>query len=258
MPARSHGAGCVLPTRSADWVRDPFSKSAKSVSSPMSYQLQFGQISEHIPYLLGGAWISLQLALISFGIGGVIGLVCASASLYAGRLSRGAVTFYVSLFTNTPAFIQIYFLFNGLPELGILLPPFVAAAIGLTLVAGAYLTEIERAGFISVRRSEIEAAETLGMGRVQIIQHVIVPHLMRTIYAPLASFFIWMLLGSSIAALIGVEELTGRAINISSSTLRSIEVFLVVAVIYIILSLVCTALLSACGRFFFRVRMRAI
>jgi polar amino acid transport system permease protein len=224
----------------------------------MNYQLQFGQITQHIPYLLGGAWVSLQLALISFCIGALIGLLCASLSLYGGKYARGIVHVYVSLFTNTPAFIQIYFLFNGLPEMGILLPPFAAAAIGLTLVAGAYLTEIERTGFISVRRSEIEAAETLGMSRWLTILHVILPHLMRTIYAPLASFFIWMLLGSSMAALIGVEELTGRAINISASTLRSIEVFIVVAIIYVLLSIVLTALLAAFGRYFFRVRIKVL
>lgn len=224
----------------------------------MNYTFQFGQITQHVPYLLGGAWLSMQLALISFWTGAAIGLACASLAAYGGPAARGGVRAYVSLFTNTPAFIQIYFLFNGLPELGVLLEPFTAAAIGLTLVAGAYLTEIQRAGFESVRQSEIEAAETLGFGRVQTVRHVIVPHLLRTIYAPLASFFIWMLLGSSLAALIGVEELTGRAINVSASTLRSIEVFLVAALIYVALSLLCTALLAAVGRIFFRVRLRII
>ncbi|MFN8830898.1 MAG: amino acid ABC transporter permease [Labrys sp. (in: a-proteobacteria)] len=224
----------------------------------MNYTLQFGQVTHQIPYLLGGAWISIQLTVISFGLGALIGLLCASTKVYGRKFFRGLVAVYVSAFTNTPAFIQLYLLFNGLPEIGILLPPFLAAAIGLTLVAGAYLTEIMRAGFSSVRRSEVEAAETLGFSRPQIIFHVVLPHLMRTIYQPLAGFFVWMLLGSSIAALIGVEELTGRAINVSSSTLRSIEVFIIVAGVYLALSILCTALLALIGRHLFRVRMRMI
>lgn len=224
----------------------------------MHYTFQFGQVSARIPYLLGGAVVSLELALISFGLGAAIGLLGASVRAYGNPPLRGAVRAYVGLFTNTPAFIQIYFLFNGLPEVGILLPPFTAAATGLTLVAGAYLTEIMRAGFISVRQTEVEAAEVLGMSRAQVVLHVIVPHLVRTLFAPLSSFFIWMVLGSSIAALIGVEELTGRAINVSSETLRSIEVFVVVALIYVGLTVVVTALLAGVGRFFFRVRLKVI
>ena len=221
----------------------------------MDYVLQFGQVAGQVPYLLGGAVVSMELAVISFGLGAVIGLACASQQAYGGRVARGVVGAYVGLFTNTPAFIQIYFLFNGLPEVGVLLPPFAAAAIGLTLVAGAYLAEI---GFASARRSEVEAAEVLGMSRLQTIQHVVVPHLLRTLFAPLSGFFIWMVLGSSISALIGVEELTGRAINVSSATLRSIEVFLVAAVIYVGLTIAATALLAGVGRFAFRVRMKVI
>ena len=105
-----------------------------------------------------------------------------------------------------------------------------AVVIGITLNSGAYLTEILRAGVISVRRAELEAAETLGMSRLQTVQYVMLPHIAKTIYAPLCNFFVWLVLGSSIAAIFGVEELTGRAINISTSNLRHIETFSVVAV----------------------------
>ena len=104
-----------------------------------------------------------------------------------------------------------------------------AVLIGLTLNSGAYLTEILRAGVISVRRAEMEAAITLGMSRLQILRFVMLPHIAKTIYAPLSNFFIWMVLGSSMAAVFGVEELTGRAINISTANLRTIETFVVVA-----------------------------
>ena len=131
-----------------------------------------------------------------------------------------------------------------------------AVVIGITLNSGAYLTEILRAGVISVRRAELEAAETLGMSRLQTVQYVMLPHIAKTIYAPLCNFFVWLVLGSSIAAIFGVEELTGRAINISTSNLRHIETFSVVAVIYVVLTFVASIALALVGRWAFRVKAK--
>lgn len=161
-------------------------------------------------------------------------------------------------FTNTPALVQIFFLFYALPDVGILLSSMTAVVIGLTLNSGAYLTEIIRAGVTSVRRAEIEAAETLGMSWPQIVVYVMLPHIVRTVFAPLSNFFVWLVLGSSIAAVFGVEELTGRAINISTSNLRTIETFSVVAVIYVVLTFVASIALALVGRWAFRVKTRIL
>ena len=221
----------------------------------MNYTLQFGQVIKDTPYLLAGAIESMELALISFWIGCLIGLLCNTAHIYGPKWGRLLVTGYVSLITNSPALIVLFLLFNALPEFGILLTPFEAAAIGLTLVAGAYLTEIQRAAFISVRQSETEAAEVLGFSRLQVIWYVVIPHMVRTLYAPLSNFFILMILGSSISALIGVEDLMGRAINLSSSSMRSIEVFMLVAGIYFTMTVLASYLLVAVGRRIFRVQV---
>ena len=125
-----------------------------------------------------------------------------------------------------------------------------------TNYAGAYLTEILRAGVISVRVSEMEAATALGMSRLQLLRYVILPHIAKTIYAPLSNFFIWLVLGSSLAALFGVEELTGRAINVSTASLRSIETFTVVAMIYIVLTVLASGSLALVGRLAFRVKAK--
>jgi polar amino acid transport system permease protein len=147
-------------------------------------------------------------------------------------------------------------LYYALPDAGILLSSMTAVLIGLTLNAGAYLTEILRAGVISVRRSEIEAATSLGMSRLQLVRYVMMPHIAKTIYAPLSNFFVWLVLGSSLAALFGVEELTGRAINISTGNLRSIETFTVVAAIYIVLTVIASTTLALVGRWAFRVKAK--
>jgi len=224
----------------------------------MNYTFQFGVVFNQLPYLMEGALLTLQMAFIIFWAAALIGLFGAMGKTFGGPWVRRGIDLYVSFFTNTPAFVQIYFLFHGLPDIGIFLSPYAAAVIGLTINSGAYLTMIQRAGFASVRRAELEAAEVLGMSLLQSVRYVILPHIMRTIYPPLANFFIWVLLGTSMAAIIGVEELTGRAVNISTSTLRSVEVFTVVGCIYIVLTLIASTALYLVGRYFFRVRMRVI
>lgn len=222
----------------------------------MNYTFEYGEVVNHIPYLLGGAVLTLQIAFVAFWGGAVIGLFGAIGKVYGNRLSRYLINAYVIFFTNTPALVQIFFLFYALPEIGVLLDPLPAVLIGLVLNAGAYLTDILRAGVISVRQAEIEAGLTLGMSRLQLVRHVMLPHIARTIYAPLSNFFIWLVLGSSLAALFAVEELTGRAINISTANLRTIETFTVIAAIYVALTFAASITLALIGRYVFRVKAR--
>ncbi len=222
----------------------------------MDYTFQFGVVAKHLPYLIGGAWVSLLLAFLAFWAGAVIGLLGAMGKTFGGRILYRVIDVYVVFFTNTPALVQIYVIFYGLPDIGIVLSPFNSVLLGLTLNCGAYLTEIQRAGFQSVRREELEAAETLGMSLWQTVRYVIAPHIAKTLYAPLSNFYIWIVLGSSMAGIFAVEELTGRAINVSSSTFRTIEVFTYTAGIYVVLTVVASALLALIGRHAFRVKAR--
>lgn len=222
----------------------------------MDYAFQFSEVFDELPYLLGGAAITLQIAFVTFWAGAFVGIFGALAKVYGGPLSSRIANGYVVFFTNTPALVQIFLLYYALPDAGVLLSSMTAVLIGLTLNSGAYLTEILRAGVISVRRSEMEAATALGMSRLQLLRYVMLPHIAKTIYAPLSNFFIWLVLGSSLAALFGVEELTGRAINISTSNLRSIETFIVVAGIYIVLTVIASSSLALVGRWAFRVKAK--
>jgi len=222
----------------------------------VNYTLQFGQVTGYLPYLVGGAWISLQIAFLAFCGGMVIGMFGAMAKTFGGRVSRAVTDAYVTFFMNTPQLVQIFFIYFALPEAGILLTSFEAVLIGMTLNAGAYLTEIQRAGFQSVHRSEMEAAETLGMSLMQRVRYVIMPHISRVLFPPLSNQYILMTLGTSMAAIFGVEELTGRAFNINAETFRSIEVFSMTAVLYIALTLAASFILGLIGRFLFRARMR--
>lgn len=220
----------------------------------MEYTLQFGQVLKYIPYLIAGAWLSLQIAFLAFCGGMVIGLLGAMGKTFGGRIVRSVVGVYVTFFTNTPQLGQIYFLFFALPQAGILLTPYEAVLIGMTLNAGAYLTEIQRAGFLSVHRAEIEAAETMGMSLLQSVWYVVLPHIIKVLFPPLSNLYIIMTLGTSMAAIFGVEELTGRAFNVNAITFRSIEIFSVTAGLYFLVTVVASTLLVLLGRWLFRVK----
>ena len=220
-------------------------------------QFQYGQVIGYLPDLLRGALLALQIAALAFVMGLGLGLIGASILHFGNRAARVAVRAYVSFFTNTPQLVQIFFIFFALPEFGILLSPFQAVLLGMTLNAGAYLTEIQRAGFQSIQRAEIEAGETLGFSTAQLVWYVIAPHIVRALYPALSNHYIIMTLGTSMAAIFGVEELTGRALNANAISFRSIEIFSLTALIYVFLTIVASAALYLLGRSLFRVRVRA-
>jgi polar amino acid transport system permease protein len=214
----------------------------------MNYDFDFSATLDNLPYLVRGAGLTLVIAFVSFWLGAAIGLLGALGKTHGGKGLRRAIDGYVIFMTNTPALVQLYFIFYGLPSVGVTLAPLTAVLIGLVLNSGAYLTEIIRAGVLSIPKSETEATEVLGLTRLQSVRYIVVPHVLRTVYAPLVNFFVLLVLGSSMAALFGVEELTGRAINVSTTNLRTIETFLIVALIYVGLTLCAQLTLTAVGR----------
>ncbi len=224
----------------------------------MNYSLQFGQIAADVPYILSGAWPTLWITFVTFFAAAVLGLFIAMARLKGGPLASRLAGIWVTLTTNSPLFVVLFFLFNGLPNWGILLSPIAATLIAFIAISSGYLAEIQRGGIQSVRQAELDAAETLGMSRLQILRFVIAPHVIKTTYPALSNFFIFTMLGTSMASLVGVNELTGRAIEVSSRTFRSIEVFSLVAVTYVVLSLFASAALALVGRWLFRVNARMI
>jgi polar amino acid transport system permease protein len=214
----------------------------------MHYTVHFGQIWQYLPDLAGGALLSFWIALLAFAGGLMLGLCGALLRVYAARPFSSLARAYVVAFTNTPQLVQIYFLYFTLPDFGVLFSPFLAVVIGMTLNGGAYLTEILRGGLLSVRQTELEAAQVMGFRAPLTMRVVVLPHLARTIYPALSNQYITMTLGTSMAAVFGVEELTGRAFSIEAQTFRSIEIFSVTAAMYVAVTLVASALLVALGR----------
>ncbi|HIF58057.1 MAG TPA: amino acid ABC transporter permease [Rhodospirillales bacterium] len=222
----------------------------------MSYTLQWGVAFDYLPYFLGGALVTLHLTFLGFLAGLIIGITTAVAQVYGSPLMQRTANIYVVFFTNTPSLVTAFFIFFGLPEFGILLSPYLCILINLALNAGAFLADVFRSGIQSVKTTEMEAAEIMGFSLFQKVQYVIAPHIAKTLYPPISNLYIIFILGSALASIFGVEELTGRAFNVDSETFRSIEIYTIAATIYVLMTFAASFALALVGRYVFRVKAR--
>jgi polar amino acid transport system permease protein len=203
----------------------------------MLYKFDFSFLLEKWPTFLTGAWLTVQLTVLSIALGFVVGTLCAVVRVYGPHTLRLLVGFYVELIRNTPLLVQIFIVYFGLSSLGLKLSAEVSAVIALVVNMGAYTTEIMRAGIQSIHHTQLEAADCLGLTRVQTILHVVLLPAIERVYPALTSQFVLLMLASSITSQISAEELTAVANNIQSDTYRSFEVYIIVAAIYLALSL---------------------
>ncbi len=222
----------------------------------MQYQFDFTFLAETWPRLLHGAWLTIQLATVSILLGFVIGAVCAVARSSGTPAVRRLVGIYVEAIRNTPMLIQIFLVYFGLSSMGLKISAELSAALALTINIGAYCTEIIRAGINSVSRSQIEAAECLGLSRLQVYWHVVLLPAIERVYPALSSQFVLLMLASSVTSQISAEELTAAANLLQSETFRSFEVYIVIAVIYIALSFMFRAVFWCIGQLVFVRRRR--
>lgn len=202
----------------------------------MSYKFDFAFMADRWPDFVAGAWLTIQLTVLSIALGFALGTVCALARVYGGPVVRRLVGAYVEAIRNTPLLIQIFIVYFGLSSLGLKLSADISAVIALTVNMGAYSTEIMRAGIQSIQRTQLEAADCLGLTRLQTILHVVLLPAMERVYPALSSQFVLLMLASSITSQISVEELTAVANNVQSDTYRSFEVYVIVAIVYLVLS----------------------
>lgn len=222
----------------------------------MKYQFEFADVLAQWPLFIQGAWLTIQISVLAVGLGFVIGTLCAIGRRSRYRSISVACGVYVEAIRNTPLLVQIFIVFFGLSSLGLKIPAFVAAVIALVVNVGAYSCEIMRAGMDAIHKGQIEAAECLGLSRAQVYWHVILRPAMEKVYPALSSQFILLMLASSITSQIGVEELTAVANRVQSDTYRSFESYLVVALIYLLLSWAMRAGSHAVGLMIFTRRRR--
>jgi polar amino acid transport system permease protein len=207
----------------------------------MSLQLDFPAVLERWPSFLAGAALTLELAAFATVLGALLGTLAAVGRGTHSALISGACKVYVEAIRNTPLLVQIFLVYFGLASLGLKLSAFTVAVAALTINVGAYTAEIMRAGFEAIPRGQIEAAEGLALSRLQIYWHIILLPAIEKVYPALTSQFVLLMLASSVCSQISAEELTAVANYIQSDTYRAFETYIIVAVLYVILSLVMRA-----------------
>ena len=190
------------------------------------------------PLLLIGAGVTIQITVLSTAIGFVIGLVVGVARISHLRPLRLLAEVYVEFFRGTPLLVQIFLFYFALPVItGQRIDPFIAAISACGINSGAYVAEIFRAGIQSVDEGQMEAGRSLGMTWLQTMRYIIVPQAFKRVIPPLGNKFIAMLKDSSLVSVIGFEELTRRGQLIIAKTYGSFEIWMSVAVIYLVMTL---------------------
>ncbi|PRD40598.1 ABC transporter permease [Phyllobacterium phragmitis] len=209
--------------------------------------LDFTAILSRWQMLADGLVLTIQFAAITTLTGFLIGTFCAIARRSDVVFLKRIAAFYVEAIRNTPFLVQIFVVYFGLSSLGFSFSAVTVAIIALTINVGAYTAEIMRAGFDSIHRGQWEAGECLGLSRAQNYWHVALRPAMERMYPSLTSQFILLMLASSVTSQISAEELTAAANFIQSETYRPFETYIVIAFIYLALSLMMRLMFWAFG-----------
>ena len=206
----------------------------RTALSPVGNQGQI--IQRYVPLLLKSACVTILLSILSMGLAVVAGFLLCLGKLYGSFLVRKICSAYIEVIRGTPLLIQLYLLYYGLPNLGIQLNAFVAGVLGMGLNYAAYEAEIYRAGILSVAKGQDEAARSLGMTRRQSLRYVIVPQAFRTILPPSTNDFIALFKDTSLVSVITVTELTRAYDMAATATYRFLQLGLLTALLYFLMS----------------------
>jgi polar amino acid transport system permease protein len=217
----------------------------------VSYVFQFGTVWRELDHLLLGAWLTLKLSALAMVLGLAVGIAGAQAKVSSSRALRGVVQVYIEAIRNTPFLVQLFFIYFGLPSLGLRLTPDQAALLAMVVNLGAYATEIVRAGIEAVPKGQVEAGRSLGLKPWQIFRFVVLMPALRTVFPALGSQFVLVMLASSVVSVISAEELTAVTDTIVARNFRSFEFYFVITGIYLAMSLAFQALFAGIDRAFF-------
>jgi polar amino acid transport system permease protein len=218
------------------------------------YLLNFDPVYvvEHYRFVLQGVWVTIGISLASIFFASILAILGALGRLSKNPVAQGVSGFYVSIFRGTPLLIQIYLIYLGLPQIGSQLTALGYPQIGqlftltelqsgilaLSLNYGAYMTEIFRAGIQSISYGQREAAAAIGMTGTQTTRRVILPQAVRVIIPDIGNQFIAMQKDSALVSVMGIWEITFRANRLARQQSRFMEMFLLAAFLYWVLTIV--------------------
>lgn len=205
-------------------------------------------VLNNIPFLLKGAYYTLQITLVSMVFGFFIALIVAIARLRGNKLIRGLAQGYVSIIRGTPILVQIFIVYYGLPDYGIKFGPLTAAYISLSINIGAYLSETFRGAILSVSKGQTEAALALGLTPWQTMRKVVLPQAARVAIPPMGNTFIGMLKETSLVSVVTVTELLRSAQLLMAQYYVAMPFYIAIALMYWVMSMIFSNILDRIER----------
>ena len=222
----------------------------------MGYELDFGALLQYLGLFIEGTAVTLGLTAVSSLLGIALGVAGACAFWSKHLWLRRLIAGYVELIRNTPFIVQMFFLFFGLPSIGLRLSALQAAALAMTINLTAYAIEIIRAGLEAVPAGQTEAGRGLGLRPVAIFGLIVLPQAIANVYPALVGQITITMLESAVVSQIAVVDLTHVADFIQSRNFRSFETYLVITLIYLGLAVLMRRALAMAGRRLFAGRQR--
>jgi polar amino acid transport system permease protein len=201
--------------------------------------------------IVSGAEVALLLGATSVVVSLIFGLVGWALKTSKARPLRWLGNTYVEGMRNTPTLLYLYLIYFGLTEVSVVFSPFVSAVLALGVQGGAYMTEIIRGGFHAVSEDQRQAARALGLRPLASLIYVELPQMLRVAFPALGNQIVSLIVGTSLASVIAVPELTYQAQIIGESTYRYFSVFAVLAVFYVVIVQAINALWRAIERLWF-------
>ena len=217
----------------------------------MGSRFDFTWIAAYAPVIVKGILITLELIAFGAVVGILLGIFCAWVRVAGPKWAKPVIVGYVELIRNTPFLIQLFFVFFGLPSLGLRLSELQAANLAMVINLGAYGCEIVRAGLNATPRGQWEAGASLGMSPVETFRHVVLIPALEKIWPALSSQVVIVMLGSAVVSQIAAEDLTFAANFIQSRTFRAFEAYILATAVYLLLAVALRRVMAGIGRMIF-------
>jgi len=199
--------------------------------------LDFAPVWGGLPELLKGTVVTIEVTAAAFLLSAVLGLLVGIIRLNpARRVLYGIASAYVAFIRGTPLLVQLFLLFFGLPQFGILLPAMLCGVIGLGIYSGSYVSEVVRGAIQSIDRGQMEAARSLGMSYREAMWEVVLPQAFRRMLPPLGNETIALIKNSALVSLLTIDDVMREGQRIISTSFRALEVYIAVALIYFVLT----------------------
>lgn len=208
------------------------------------FSLDWQYIHSVLPQFYAATLMTLKISSIGIVLSILLGLICSVISTYQVRILNKIVKIYIEVSRNTPLLIQLFFLYYGLPKIGIKLDGFTCGVIGLTFLGGSYMAEAFRAGLQSVAQGQIDSARSVGLNAVQVFQYVVFPQALSLSIPAIGANCLFLIKESSVLSAIAVVELLFVTKDLIGMDYKTTEALFLLIMAYLMILLPVSALTS--------------